>query len=144
MDEEERMAYSNMVNVVLAYQNSVFKKKKSFESKYAFDEIFRNSENSKIYIFSPLHYQDRNFGYFVFVDSGFPMANQLYVSWLINMGNAIENMRKQSMLSNAMKRLDDMYVRDSLTGAYNRFGMDRYFTELKMKARNRALMCYII
>lgn len=133
MDEEERMAYSDMVNVVLAYHNSSFKKKESFESKYAFDEIFKSSENSKLYIFSPLHYQDRNFGYFVFVDSGFPVANQLYVSWLINMGNAIENMRKQSMLTNAMKRLDDMYVRDSLTGAYNRFGMERYFAELKMK-----------
>ena len=133
MDEEERLAYSEMVNVVLAYQNGVFKKKMPFESKYAFDEIFKNSEKSKLYIFSPLHYQDRNFGYFVFVDSGFPVSNQLYVSWLISMGNSIENMRKQSMLTNAMKRLDDMYVRDSLTGAYNRFGMERYFAELKMK-----------
>lgn len=133
MDEEERLAYSEMVNVVLAYQNGVFKKKMPFESKYAFDEIFKNSEKGKLYIFSPLHYQDRNFGYFVFVDSGFPVSNQLYVSWLISMGNSIENMRKQSMLTNAMKRLDDMYVRDSLTGAYNRFGMERYFAELKMK-----------
>ena len=37
------------------------------------------------------------------------------------------------MLQNAMKRLDDMYIRDSLTGVYNRFGMERYFTELKRK-----------
>lgn len=133
MDEEERMAYSETINVVLAYVNSTFRKKAPFESKYAFDEMFNESENSKVYIFSPLHYQDRNFGYFVFVDSGFPISNQLYISWLINMGNTIENMRKQSMLTNAMKRLDEMYVQDSLTGAYNRFGMDRYFADLKMK-----------
>lgn len=133
MDEEERLAYSETVNVVLAYQNSVFKKKASFESKYAFDDLFRDTEGGKLYIFSPLHYQDRNFGYFVFVDSNFPISNQLYISWLISMGNSIENMRKQSMLTNAMKRLDDMYVRDSLTGAYNRFGMERFFAEIKMK-----------
>lgn len=133
MDEEERMAYSEKINVVLAYVNSTFRKKAAFESGYAFDEMFKESENSKLYIFSPLHYQDRNFGYFVFVDSGFPISNQLYISWLINMGNTIENMRKQSMLTNAMKRLDEMYVQDSLTGAYNRFGMDRYFADLKMR-----------
>lgn len=133
MDEEERLAYSDEVDVILAYQNSVFKKKKSFESKYAFDDLFKDTEDEKLYIFSPLHYQDRNFGYFVFVDSGFPISNQLYISWLISMGNSIENLRKQSMLRNAMKRLDEMYVQDSLTGAYNRFGMNRYFAELKMK-----------
>lgn len=133
MDEEERLAYSEMVNVILAYQNGRFKKKAPFESKYAFDEMFKESENCKMYIFSPLHYQERNFGYFVFADSSFPVSNQLYISWLISMGNSIENMRKQSMLTNAMKRLDDMYVRDSLTGAYNRFGMERFFTEIKLK-----------
>ena len=95
--------------------------------------MFRATEGGKLYIFSPLHYLERNFGYFVFVDSSFTIGNQLYVSWLINMGDAIENIRKQSMLRNAMKRLDDMYIRDSLTGAYNRFGMERYFAELKKK-----------
>ncbi len=133
MDEEERLAYSEVVNVVLAYQNGVFKKKASFEAKYALDDMFKDSESGKLYIFSPLHYQDRNFGYFVFVDNHFPIGNQLYVNWLISMGNHVENLRKRCMLQTAMTRLDDMYVRDSLTGAYNRFGMDRFFAELKMK-----------
>lgn len=133
MDEEERLAYSTMSNVVLAYQGEVFKDKAPFASKYGFDGIFQDTEGGKLYILSPLHYLDRNFGYFVFVDSAFPIANQLYVSWLISMGNSIENIRKQSLLKNAMSRLDEMYIKDSLTGAYNRFGMERFFTELKHK-----------
>lgn len=133
MSVEERLAYSPVVDVVIAYQNGVYKNHASFESCKAFDDLFRDTEGGKLYIFSPLHYLERNFGYFVFVDSSFTVGNQLYVSWLINMGNAIENTRKQSMLRNAMKRLDDMYIRDSLTGAYNRFGMERYFIELKKK-----------
>lgn len=141
MDEEERLAYSAEMNVILAYKNATFRKHKSFESRYGFDDIFQNTENGKLYIFSPLHYLDRNFGYFVFVDSEFPIANQLYVNWLISMGNSIENIRKQSLLRNAMKRLDEMYVKDSLTGAYNRFGMERFFTELKHKCmRSKQLM----
>ena len=133
MSIEERLAYSCNVDVIIAYQNGVFKNHASFESKQAFDDLFHDTESGKLYIFSPLHYLERNFGYFVFVDSSFTVGNQLYVSWLINMGDAIENIRKQSMLRNAMKRLDDMYIRDSLTGVYNRFGMERYFMELKKK-----------
>ena len=49
------------------------------------------------------------------------------------MGNSIENIRKKSLLKNAMKRLEDMYVRDSLTGVYNRFGLDRNFSDIKQK-----------
>ena len=133
MSEEERLAYTPVVKVLLAYQNGIFKSRPNFESKYAFEDLFRDTENGKLYIFSPVHYLDRTFGYFVFVDSSFPVANQLYVSWLISIADFVENIRKQSMLQNAMKRLDDMYIRDSLTGVYNRFGMERYFTELKRK-----------
>lgn len=130
---QERLAYSDRVDVLIAYKNGVFREKASFPSKYAFDELFQDAATGKTYIFSPLHYLERNFGYVVFVDSRFPVLNPLYVSWLIYMGHSIENIRKQCMLKNAMIRLDEMYIKDSLTGAYNRFGMERYFAELKRK-----------
>ncbi len=133
MSSEERLAYSSKIDIILAYKDGVFKKRSSFESKYAFKDLFIGTEGGKLYIFSPMHYLERNFGYLVFVDSSFPIANQLYVSWLINMGDSIENIRKQSLLRNAMMRLDEMYIRDSLTGVYNRFGMERYLAELKQK-----------
>lgn len=133
MTAEEQLAYSPKTDVIMAYKNGIFREKASFETRCAFDELFMNSEKTKIYIFSPMHYLERNFGYFVFVDSEFPMANILYVKWLIYMGSALENIRRQTLLKNAMKRLDEMYVRDSLTDAYNRFGMERYFAELKRK-----------
>ncbi len=133
MSVEEKLAYSPQVDVILAYQNGMFKTRQPFESRLAFEDLFQDTENGKLYIFSPLHYLERNFGFFVFVDSTFPVANQLYVSWLINMGDSIENIRKQSLLRNAMNRLDEMYIRDSLTGVYNRFGMERFFTKMKKK-----------
>ncbi len=133
MSTEERLAYTPNVDVILAYKNGVFKQKSSFDSAYAFDEMFVESETKKTYIFSPFHYLDRTFGYFVFVDSMFPQGNSLYISWLIKMGHSIETIRKQSLLRNALARLDDMYIKDSLTGVYNRFGMERFFSELKQK-----------
>ena len=133
MSVEEKLAYSPEMNVILAYQNGMFKNHPPFESKMAFDDLFHDTEGGKLYIFSPLHYLERNFGYFVFVDSSFTVGNQLYVSWLINMGDAIENIRKQSLLRNAMNRLDEMYIKDSLTGVYNRFGMERFFADIKKR-----------
>ena len=138
MEQEEmtvaqRISYSKMIYPLLSYKDGGFKTKNAFKSKYAFDELFKDGEECKMYVFSPLHYLERTFGYLVFVDSDFAIANQLYISWLISMGSSIENIRKQSMLQNAMKRLEDMYVRDSLTGVYNRFGLDSSFTEIKQK-----------
>lgn len=139
MEQEEmtisqRISFTKTVYPILAYKNGVFKSKPAFKAKYALDELFKDSDKCKTYIFSPLHYLERTFGYVVFADSDFTVSNQLYISWLISMGNSIENIRKQSLLHNAMKRLEDMYVRDSLTGVYNRFGLDRSFAEIKQKS----------
>ncbi len=133
MSDEERLRYSEKVDVALAYKNGQFTEKDSFESRLAMDTLFEKSKEGKLYIFSPFHYLTRNFGYFVFVENDFPIKNQMYISWLNFMGNSIENTRKQTMLVNAMVKLDDMYVRDSLTGVYNRFGMERYFAIVKEK-----------
>lgn len=134
MSAEEKMAFSSMSKVLIAYKNGIFKNKEPFESKYAFDGMFHNEEKAKLYFFSPLHFQERNYGYFVFVDSDYVLDNQLYIYWLIALGHSVENIRKQILLQSAMKHLDEMYIRDSLTGAYNRFGMERYFAEIKMNS----------
>lgn len=130
----QKLSYTRTVYPVISYKEGVFLNKKGFESKYALDDLFKETDRSKLYIFSPLHYLDRTFGYVVFADSDFTIANQLFISWLIGMGSSIENIRKQSMLQNAMRRLEDMYVRDSLTGVYNRFGLARSFAEIKQKS----------
>ncbi len=133
IDVEEQLAYSEMSNVILAYKDKEFFEKKSFESGYALDDLFLDSEYPKTYVFAPLHYLERNFGYFVFVDSTFPILNAILSHWMINMGHALENIRKHNLLKNIMKELDELYVRDPLTGAYNRFGMERFFSEIKKK-----------
>ena len=139
MEQEEmtlaqKLSYSKMVYPVIAFKNGLFRQKKAFESRYALDELFKDTDAGRLFIFSPLHYLERTYGYLVFVDSDFTIANQLYIYWLIGMGSSVENIRKQSMLQNAMKRLEEMYIRDSLTGVYNRFGLDRSFSEIKQKS----------
>ncbi len=130
---EEWLAYTEEVGPVIAYKDGAFFEKMPFLSKCALDTLFEESEDAKLYIFSPLHYLDRNYGYMVFADSTFPIANPLYIMWLNSIGNSVENMRKHTMLINAMVKLDDANIRDPLTGVYNRFGMERYFAIVKEK-----------
>ncbi len=125
MGLDELLKYSETIKVMLAYKKGRFIEKADYPSKYAFDEMFNETEEGKLYIFSPIHYLEQNFGFFVFANSYFPINNQLYVGWLISMGHTIETIRKQKLLQMAMSKLDDMYIRDSLTNAYNRFGMER-------------------
>lgn len=135
----EWLAYTEDVGPVIAYKNGTFFEKAPFPSKYALDTLFENSEDPKLYVFSPLHYLDRNYGYLVFGDSTFPIGNPLYIIWLNSIGNSVENMRKHTMLINAMVRLDDANIRDPLTGVYNRFGMERYFAIVKEKCIDRQI-----
>ncbi len=132
---QEQMAYTEQVNVSLAYKNGQFFSKDAFPSKQALDQIFTEEQGGKIYIFSPIHYLERNFGYVVFVDSSFTTGNIIYVNWLINMGHSLENIRKQQMLHHAVKEMDNMYIHNSLTGVYNRFGMERVCTKLEAEGR---------
>lgn len=133
MTRQERLSYTEMSRVMLAYRDGAFIQKADFPSRYALDELFMESDSGKMYIFSPIHYLDRNYGYFVFVKSNFPIGDTLYVKWLIDMGHAIENMRKHNLLQTAMQELDSMYVRDSLTGVYNRFGLERFANEIRQR-----------
>ena len=43
---------------------------------------------------------------------------------------ATENVRKKCLLRQMNDKLDDLYVRDSLTGLYNRFGYKRFARDL--------------
>ena len=45
-------------------------------------------------------------------------------AWLINVSNALENVRVHSELNRLVYKLEDMYIRDELTGLYNRRGLE--------------------
>ncbi len=140
---EEWLAYSEDAGPIIAYKDGEFFEKAPFPSKYGLDTMFEDSQDAKLYIFSPLHYLDRNYGYLVFVDSTFPLANPLYILWLNSIGNSVENMRKHTMLINAMVKLDDANIRDPLTGVYNRFGMERYFAIIKEKCIDKQMFLHL-
>lgn len=130
---EEMLEFTEESRVVLAYKDKQFRNKPNFKSKYVLDNMFKDSKEPKTYIIAGIHFQERVFGYFVFVDSTYPITNPVFIHFMINMGHAFENIRKQSLIKNVMANMDELYIRDSLTGAYNRFGMQRFYADIKKK-----------
>lgn len=130
---EEMLEFSEESNVVIAYKDKQFKNKNRFSSKYILDNMFKDTKEPRSYIISGIHFQERMFGYFVFVDSTYPITNPMFIHLMISMGHAFEDIRKHTIISNVMAHMDELYITDSLTGVYNRFGMKRFFEDIKKK-----------
>ncbi len=130
---EEMLEFSEESKVVIAYKDKQFKSKNSFPSKYILDNMFKDTKEPRSYIIAGIHFQERMFGYFVFVDSTYPVTNPMFIHLMISMGHAFEDIRKHTIINNVMAHLDELYITDSLTGAYNRFGMKRFFEDIKKK-----------
>ncbi|MDF2942883.1 MAG: hypothetical protein K0S01_1741 [Herbinix sp.] len=74
----------------------------------------------QIFIFNMLHYQEVCFGYTAISFYNGAVYKPSYQGWLINICNALENIRIHNELKRLVYKLEDMYIKDEMTGLYNR------------------------
>lgn len=72
------------------------------------------------YYFTLLHHDRHCFGYIGISFSDVRTYMQAYQAWLINISNALENIRIHGELNRLVYKLEDMSIRDDLTDLYNR------------------------
>ena len=77
-------------------------------------------------MFYPLHYNTYSIGYIALDGISEAAKMNLHESIFNFLEIAIENVRKKELLRQFNETLDELYVRDSLTGLYNRFGLKRF------------------
>jgi diguanylate cyclase (GGDEF)-like protein len=84
-------------------------------------------DREQVIIFFPLHHRHYIMGYIgvSFSDEATPVNFRSTFS-LIDL--ATENVRKRAVLMDMNERLENLYVMDSLTGLYNRFGLEQFGT----------------
>ena len=102
-----------------------------FPDDLAFDETGDGAPS--IYLFSPLHFRDREIGYIVFKDCDYLLDNHFLSETLHNFQNAVESLYARLTLKKMNKRLSQLYIRDSLTGLYNRMAYDQLAKPLYRK-----------
>lgn len=117
--------YTEYVHSVLDYQNRKFVEPRNIKSSEIHTEAEEMTGTVDFHIISPIHFLDRCFGYTVITNSYYPMESVMYHSWLSNLSNALENIRKQDELAEIVAHLDKLYIRDVVTGLYNRRGFMR-------------------
>lgn len=104
-----------------------------------FENVFERNGNV---MFLPLHFQERCIGY---IGMEFNLTGRnfhILYSLVTNICNALENARIQHEMRMVMDRLEDMYIKDSMTRLYNRRGFYRFAPEIfeKCAAENMEFM----
>ena len=82
-------------------------------------------ESPQVFYFSPLHYQDHAFGYMALSFLETSNSGNISLPWIVNIENALENMLVQKEMERLISELENLYVRDGLTGLYNRRGFEK-------------------
>ncbi|CRZ35667.1 diguanylate cyclase (GGDEF)-like protein [Herbinix hemicellulosilytica] len=104
-------------------KNRVDYSKIKFQRKYLIPPQFVD-DKPLIYFFTMLHHRDIDFGYVAIAFEKIQTYMITFQAWMINVSNALENIRVHNELKRLVYKLEDMYIRDELTGLYNRRGLE--------------------
>ena len=74
----------------------------------------------------PLHYLQQYMGYAVLQIDYDLVSNVNIKSWFIHLDSALENFRMKQRLHQVAKELESLYIQDTLTGLYNRRGLEKF------------------
>lgn len=98
-------------------------------------------EPGNMYFFSALHFRDQEVGYTVMKNCDYIMNSQLIFEILTMFQETMENIYHRMILDKMNEELSQLYIRDSLTGLYNRMAYNRLAVPLyeKQRRNNRPL-----
>lgn len=85
------------------------------------DYIYADSHSS--YIYTPLFFEDREFGYVALSYKDNILSYQFdFLTWILNVNRMLKNICDLKQTDLLVNRLEDIYMKDDLTGLYNRQG----------------------
>ncbi len=87
--------------------------------------VFQAEEEPQVFFFNMLHYQKICYGYTAISFHEGQAYKSSYQGWLINVCNTLENIRIHGVLNQLVNRLEDMSIKDELTGLYNRRALEQ-------------------
>jgi diguanylate cyclase (GGDEF)-like protein len=107
-------------------------------------EEWIDTEEPGFYVVTPLYYGKTNFGYCVQQGSYFALESELAYTWVVNVGIAIENIRKYRLMQKMVDALNSMWMYDTLTNIYNRGGFYHSIEPMMQEWKKQNRQCYIL
>ena len=128
--------YPKCMQVKFAYKNGRMLDTYRMEIEGIFP-FFEPHKGGTDFLFLPMHFRNRTVGYFVIENAVYLMEKQYLFQVVKTLTNAMENLHKKEKLEYMNQVLSDLYVKDSMTGLYNRMGYQKlsvsYFSIMKEK-----------
>ena len=137
--------YPEEMEVVLASRNGEAYHNIEKEPGELVPHIWDQKRNN-LYLFSPIHFREREVGYFVFQNCDYMLDNQFLFQTLNTFQEALESLYGKLVLRRMNKKLSLLYIMDSLTGLYNRMAYDRLAVPLYekcMKEERRVMIMFV-
>ena len=113
-----------MVDMVMGIYKSRILEPQRFPACQLIPGVFVKDDDP-VYII-PLHYLQYYMGYVVLQIDYDLVSNVNIKSWFIHLDSALENFRMKQRLHLVAEELERLYIRDTLTGLYNRRGLEKF------------------
>lgn len=120
---EEAYINSNELVMEIGMKDDERFTKVRFSRKELIPPVLAEDEPVFYYI-SLLHHQGHCYGYVGISFSEIQTYMRSFQAWMINISNALENIRIHGVLNRLVYKLEDMSIRDDLTEIYNRRVME--------------------
>lgn len=130
--------------IPLAFIDGEFSAFPSYEKGIVLPRELDHPQKPAFYTVTALYYNDINFGYVIQRNSHFTLQSELAYSWVINVGNALENIRKLTLMKQMMEKLNAMWMYDTLTNIYNRGGFYHNVEDMLEDLKTKSGQCYLI
>ena len=121
--QQVNMDYTEKMELPLSYEKGLLSSYRAFQKGIVIPQEIRDAKgDGNYYVITPIYYQHCCYGYAVSGNDKLALMNSLYYSWLMNIGVALENVRKKMLLQDAVIKLNNVWSYDPLTHLYNRAG----------------------
>ncbi len=121
-----REGFGTEIKLLVGYDNGMYIEDMELDFHGFMEHLKESHKERKVYTVSPVHFRDRCFGFCILGNCKFPFESSIFYTWLMNIGNVIEMIRKQSLMRTMIEKLDSVWCYDTLTGVYNRSGFRKY------------------
>lgn len=100
-------------------------------------------DTTKIYWFGTLHCKEKTLGYSIFKYTPTLLSYQNHRTLNETASLAVENVKQSMILNKVNQKLECLYIKDSLTGLYNRFGYNSFAGNLFKNNHGKIYVVFI-
>jgi len=106
-----------------------------FDRKILYPDLDADRSRPAAYIFTPVYFEDRSYGYAVISYDGPECYDEGYRHWIRSVMRGLEYFRRQEYVKKINHKLEELLIKDPLTGLYNYNGFVKRADKIMFRYR---------